>query len=385
MKRWFQQLLVRTPRPPPRRRRLTPRVEALEDRCVPSGITKVHDLGTASAGSSTTVTLTLTAGVTAGDSILVEVATIQVNTTGTVTVADGAGNAYARDADVSPANHVGMRVLVFSAHHARPLPGGGTLTIFLADDSGSNQGSTVASAAEFAGLGAAAPVDATSGATGGSTSPSSDPATTSHADDLQLGAIFAQGLRAPVAFTPGAGYTALASATYGRPFFRLDLVPEYRVVSATGSSQADGTFGDSRTWAAALVVYRGLDAPPPSPSDLPPGLSDATAAVSVTAGKPVALAKGRTRLRLTLRNTGGTITGPLSLVLTNLPRKARLRGRSGFTARVSPAGSPYLNVAIGGDGLFSPGETLAVTLDFTGRLPRRFRPAFRIVAGVGPR
>jgi fibronectin-binding autotransporter adhesin len=36
MKRWFQQLLVRNAGPPPRRRRVTPRVEALEDRLAPA-------------------------------------------------------------------------------------------------------------------------------------------------------------------------------------------------------------------------------------------------------------------------------------------------------------------------------------------------------------
>src|SRR5262249_17433066 len=144
----------------------------------------------------------------------------------------------------------------------------------------------------------------------------------------------------------------------------------------------DGTFGDSRNWAAALVAYRA--APPPS-DDLPPGLSDVTADVTVTPRKPVRLAGGRTRLRLTLRNGGGALTAPLSLGLPNLPRKVRLRNRSGVTALVPPVGSPFLYVPPSADGLFSPGETIAVVLDFTGKLPRRYRPAFRVVAGIGPR
>jgi hypothetical protein len=111
-----------------------------------------------------------------------------------------------------------------------------------------------------------------------------------------------------------------------------------------------------------------------------------TAAVTVTPRRPVALANGRTRFRLTLRNGGAaSIAGPLSLVLTNLPRKAHLRKGSGFTALVPPVGLPYLSVQPGGDGLFSPGETLAVVLEWAGKVPRRFRPTCRIVAGVGPR
>ncbi len=106
----------------------------------------------------------------------------------------------------------------------------------------------------------------------------------------------------------------------------------------------------------------------------------------ITPRKPILLPNGRTRLRLTLRNSsGGAITGPLSLVLTNLPRKARLHKGSGFTALVPPAGRPYLSVLPGADGLFSPGETLTVVLEFAGKVPKRYRPTFRIVAGVGPR
>src|SRR5207253_9013300 len=117
----------------------------------------------------------------------------------------------------------------------------------------------------------------------------------------------------PVTFTPGAGYTALASATISDPTtgVRLDLVPEYRIVSATGSFVADGTFGETRSWADALVAYRGLDT---APSGLPPGLNDVTAQVSVTPRKATPLPNSHTRLRLTLRNTSGTtFTGPLSL------------------------------------------------------------------------
>jgi len=366
-------------------RRSRPTVEALEDRCVPSGITKVRDLGTVAApAGTTTVNLSLSAAVADGDSIVVEVATHQAVTTGAVAVTDAGGNAYAKDADaVNPSGP--LRVLVFAAHHVHALGAGSPLTITLA-----NSGIVVASAAEFAGLGAAVPVDAILAGTGLSASPSSGLAAT-HADGLLLGAIGAVGFSTiipapiPVAFTPGAGYTALASATQSTdftPYTRLDLVPEYRIVSAAGSYAADGTLGDNRVWAAALVAYR---AAPPAPSDLSAGLSDVTAAVVVTPGKPVRLANGRTRLRLTLRNGGGALAVPLSLVLTNLPRRARLRKATGVTAVVAPAGLPFLNVPPSADGLFSPGETMAVVLEFAGKVPKRYRPAFRVVAGIGPR
>jgi hypothetical protein len=54
-------------------------------------------------------------------------------------------------------------------------------------------------------------------------------------------------------------------------------------------------------------------------------------------------------------------------------------------AAPTPAGLPYLSVQPGSDGLFSPGETLTVVLEFAGKVPKRYRPTFRIVARAGAR
>ncbi len=331
--------------------------------------------------NSNTINLILTAAVTAGDSIVVEVVAIPDVNTNPVTITDGANN-YTKDADI-PFAGGGLRALIFSAHHVSPLPAGSPLTITFAGPL-SQQHESVASAQEFAGLGAAVPVDQTHTATGFGTNPSSGPVTTTHADDLLIG-VFGPVLDtnpvtpAPVVFTPGPGYTALTGATVVDGTQRMDLLPEYRIVSAAGTYAADGTFGNGRVWVAALVAYRGDTGPAP-------GLTEATAAVAVSPGKLTRLANGRTRLRLVLQNIGvRAFAGPLSLVLTNLPRKAHLRKGSGFTALVLPAGLPFLNVEPGSDAVLNPGEVLRVTLEFTGRVPRRFRPTFRIIAGVGLR
>src|SRR5439155_2792519 len=70
-----------------------PAVEALEQRWVPSTITKVQDLGAhaQALGNASSLTLTVpNAGVAAGHSIVVEVAVDQA--AGTAQVSDSAGN-----------------------------------------------------------------------------------------------------------------------------------------------------------------------------------------------------------------------------------------------------------------------------------------------------
>jgi uncharacterized protein YkwD/N-acetylneuraminic acid mutarotase len=102
----------------------------------------------------------------------------------------------------------------------------------------------------------------------------------------------------------------------------------------------------------------------------------------------VARMKGKhaavSRVTLTLRNVSGAdLAGPLSLVLTGLPRKRKLRGASGLTQSFAPGRRPYLNIALPG-GVFRAGATLTVTLSFSGP---GSQPPFRtqVLAGSGPR
>ncbi len=123
---------------------------------------------------------------------------------------------------------------------------------------------------------------------------------------------------------------------------------------------------------------------PPLPPPLPPiVVQDVTALVSVTRVK--SKRHGSSRLTLALKNIGGTdLVGPLSLVLTGLRRKVKLRNSTGFTQVFAPAKRPYLDIALPG-GIFHAGATLTVTLIFSGPgiLPPKFRP--QVLAGPGPR
>jgi hypothetical protein len=55
---------------------------------------------------------------------------------------------------------------------------------------------------------------------------------------------------------------------------------------------------------------------------------------------------------------------PLWLVLDNLSAGATLLNPDGTTTVLAPLGSPYVSVAVGGDGLLRPHEVKTVHLEF---------------------
>ncbi len=321
-----------------------------------------------------------------------------------IVVADSAGNTYSTDGDL---NSNGQRLLVFSAHNVQALGGGTTITITLETASASVL-FMAASAAEFSGLATVSPLDRSSGSSGyGSSITSGATAPTTHADELLLGVAFVTGFAgnaspppppppAPASFTPGAGYTAMPSAdgtyTTGSFSYRYDLESEFRIVSASGSYQADGTLGDSRLYVAALFTYRaaGTASPPGIPVPAAPvtasGLLDISSLVRVSRGKVVQLAGGGFSQKVTIRNVvGGSFHGPLALVLEHLPRKVKLRSRTGFTTQVAPPGSPFVDILPNSLDLFRPGDSVTVTLTFSGAVQRRLHFDTRVLAGAGVR
>ena len=109
----------------------------------------VRNIGTTSHGSGaiSSLAITATGGVAAGDSIIV--AFVASAVAGTVGCADTAGNTYGVDADRT--NTSGGRIVICSAHDVLPLAGNDTITVtFPSSSSGA-----AASANEFSGLAAA--------------------------------------------------------------------------------------------------------------------------------------------------------------------------------------------------------------------------------------
>jgi N-acetylneuraminic acid mutarotase len=91
------------------------------------------------------------------------------------------------------------------------------------------------------------------------------------------------------------------------------------------------------------------------------------------------------RVLLKLQNVAGiALPGPVSLVLSGMPHKMKLRTRTGFTQVFGPAGRPYLNVVRPG-GVFPAGATLTVTLVFSGAGGVRPKFTAQVLAGPGRR
>lgn len=94
---------------------------------------------------------------------------------------------------------------------------------------------------------------------------------------------------------------------------------------------------------------------------------------------------GRYTQTVTLRNGDGVVSGPVSLVLDNLSSNATLFAADGVTACTTPSGSPYVNVDVGSDGLFSLRERATVTLEFVNPSGQAVTYTTRVLAGVGSR
>ena len=124
--------------------------------------------------------------------------------------------------------------------------------------------------------------------------------------------------------------------------------------------------------------------------------STTTCAAEVTTATQLTRPKGKrstgTVQTVVLRNSSAApIAGPVSLVLDSLvPAGTTVTNAAGTTACTTPAGSPYVNVDVGSDGIWSPGESVEVVLEFV--LPpagRGKKPALsyshRVLAGAGER
>jgi uncharacterized delta-60 repeat protein len=110
-------------------------------------------------------------------------------------------------------------------------------------------------------------------------------------------------------------------------------------------------------------------------------LTDVTGLVSVLLGRRRGPRRGRIRQKVTLVNHAArAIYGPFWLVLANLTRRINLRTRTGLTRALGPAGSPYVNLALG---RLNPGQRVTITLVFGNPRGRRLRYTPRVFAGTG--
>jgi hypothetical protein len=77
--------------------------------------------------------------------------------------------------------------------------------------------------------------------------------------------------------------------------------------------------------------------------------------------------------------------GPVSMALHGLSASATLTNAGGMTACQDPVDLPYVDVAPGDDGVLSPGESVALTLQFANPSRQAISYGVRVLAGPNPR
>jgi len=204
------------------------------------------------------VDIPITANVAAGNSVIVTFLWGGWSSAETTSCTDSQGNSYSVDVNEYYSG-AGLYTIVCSAHNVSAL---GTSDMITLTFSSGTYG-VAATVHEFSGLAAVATIDQAASNNGSSATPSSgSTATTTQADELLVGAIGVSGPPTD-SFTPGSGYTVLSSIGF-TGVWNGTIRPEYQIVSATGSYQADGTLGTSSGWAAGIATYKAAAATPPS-------------------------------------------------------------------------------------------------------------------------
>ena len=119
---------------------------------------------------------------------------------------------------------------------------------------------------------------------------------------------------------------------------------------------------------------------------------DVTSSVAAVKGGGKAAKNTSLTQGFTLRNASSSaIVGPVSIALDSLTAGVTLLYAAGVTSCVAPAGSPYVNVDVGSDSVWSPGERVDVVLQFErestgpGKKPSAITYTRRVLAGAGGR
>jgi hypothetical protein len=221
-----------------------------------TGISYIGDVGGAQSDvAGTSLAVTTTAAVAAGDDILVTFAADPAATVSSVT--DTAGNTYNQVIDV--VNSGNVRTFIFAAYDVDALSGGSTITISHASVTAR---SAVVSA--FRGLADSNVVDQTQTATGSTSAVSSGATgTTTQADELLIGVVGLEGPNydAPSvwqnSFTYGPRLGTHFGSGSGGGDTDITVQMGWRIVAATDSYTAQiVNLNTARDWAAGIATFK---------------------------------------------------------------------------------------------------------------------------------
>lgn len=206
--------------------------------------------------SQASIGLALTAGASAGDTVVV-VGGYGLGSSPTMSCADnsGGGNVYALDVRADKTTNNTPHSFIFSTVLAGALTTSHTITVSF----GTNVNYPLAAAFKITGLATSSILDQFNSGTGASTSPSSGNITTTQNDEILIGVTCAHGQ----SLTFGSDWTQMGAYLINTT---KRLSSGYSIKSATGTYVMDGSI-TSADWATCVASYKA------------PGATEHTAAV----------------------------------------------------------------------------------------------------------
>lgn len=206
--------------------------------------------------TSSTLTITLDAATTAGNALVVMIATSGTTSNPTsvsaVTLGGSADN-FAQVSTYGSASDAAIGACWLDLNCA-----GGQTSVAITVAGGTGTLATLASVYEWSGLYPVSPFDQTSnGVSTGSTSWSSGTSpTTTQATEVWFGAVFTTESSAGTITGPSSPWTNLAQVSQTQGSFEDRWMSGYQVVSSTGTATYSGTVSPSSQWIAKVVTFR---------------------------------------------------------------------------------------------------------------------------------
>ena len=198
----------------------------------------MRQLGTSSCGGASSSVSVPAGGVPAGNTVVVVLVLRDTTPSGPVGVTDSRGNTYTADVDFTNSN---IRKVIFSGRAATALQAGDTVTATHPDVD-----AEAVAVLEFSGI--KEPRLDTSAANGGLSATPAVTATTTHPDDLLVGAAGNVGNRT---YTEATAWTTVAdvSTNCGGGTGRLTLHAAYRIVSGAAAWTYSPSLSANDRWA----------------------------------------------------------------------------------------------------------------------------------------
>ncbi len=215
----------------------------------------VKEVGSVDGNANTTLVYTIpTAGVAAGNTLLIGVVYEGDSTTFLSSVVDSKSNSYTIDRQRDTGSGGTLSIAVVRGYMTTALVNGDTVT--LNTPGFSNLGGAFC---EFSGLGSSSVFDTDNGQyTGYGTSHTSGNITTAEANELLFGvhAYSSDG----TSWAAGGSSTLIADRNYPTPVRRM--ATQYRIVSSTGTYDSAGTTATSARTMAEVASYKEPAVPP---------------------------------------------------------------------------------------------------------------------------